>query len=185
MSSAVIVVMDDCAGGGDGGGGAESRLCSAQAGSHASNTAVTSFSMRDPLTLLGAYENHAVRAPRAVERGTGRILEHGDRLDIIAVDRVQVAGSIGGQRNAVEHDEHFRTGAPQTDDALTVVVAYDREPGNARQQYLLERHAWLALDIRGGDDGSRAARGRRGTSSGRLIAGTRDQQQCGDSEGAG
>src|SRR2546423_13408740 len=95
---------------------------------------------------LRANQDHAVGAARAVRRGIGRIAQHGDRLDVVRIDRRQVAARIGAERDAVDHDQHFlvaegrRSARAANAQNLTAIrSASERHAGNLRQQELLER----------------------------------------------
>ncbi|HWC75230.1 MAG TPA: VCBS repeat-containing protein, partial [Gemmatimonadales bacterium] len=103
-------------------------------------------SARRPLALLRFDENHAVSAARSPLRGAGGITQHRDRLDVVRVDSVQVAGRVGAQRDTVHDDQGFLaphdrgTATPDLDNRPAIRVAPERETGNARHQDLLERH---------------------------------------------
>ena len=100
---------------------------------------------RRPLALLRLDEDHAVGAARAPLRGAGGVPQHGDRLDVVRIDRVEIAGGVGTQRDAVDDDQRFlvaheRRGPAQLHDGPAVSGTRERQPGDARHQDLLERH---------------------------------------------
>jgi hypothetical protein len=100
---------------------------------------------RRPLALLRLDEDHAVGAARAPLRGAGGITQDRDRLDVMRLDRVQVTGRVGPQRDAVDDDQrllvaHERRGPAQLHDRTAVGGAGKGQPGNARDEDLLDRH---------------------------------------------
>ena len=95
--------------------------------------------VRRPLALLRPNENHAVGAARAVRRGTGSVTQHRDRLDVLGIDRAQVAGRVGAKRDAVDDDQRFlvtheRRGAAQVQNLAPVVSAQEGQTRHAGQQ---------------------------------------------------
>ena len=100
---------------------------------------------RRPLALLRLDEDHAVGAARAPLRGAGGIPQHRDRLDVVRIDRVEIAGGVGTQRDAVDDDQRFlvaqdRRGPAQLHDGPAVSGTREGQPRDARHQDLLERH---------------------------------------------
>jgi hypothetical protein len=100
---------------------------------------------RRPLALLGPNEDHAIGAARTVLRGAGGIPQHRDRLDVVRIDRVQVAGGIRAEGDAVHDHQRFlaaheRRRAAQPQDDPAVFRSPEGQAGNARNHDLLEGH---------------------------------------------
>jgi len=102
---------------------------------------------RRPLALLRFDEDHAIGAARAVLRGAGGVPQDRDRLDVLGIDRVEIAGGVGAQRDAVDDDQRFlvaheRRGPAQLDDRPAVGGSPKAQARNTRDEDLLERHPW-------------------------------------------
>ncbi|HEV2671495.1 MAG TPA: VCBS repeat-containing protein, partial [Gemmatimonadales bacterium] len=100
---------------------------------------------RRPLALLRLDQNHTVGAARPPLRGAGGIPQDRDRLDVVQVDRVQIAGGVGTQRDPIDDDQRFlvaqdRRRAAQFDDRPAVGGAPKGQAGDTRDEDLLERH---------------------------------------------
>ena len=91
------------------------------------------------LALLRPNENHAVGAAHAVPGGAGGVAQHLNRLDVLRIDRGQVAAGVGAERDAVDDDERLfvtqeRRRAAQVQDHMSVRGPRHREPRHASQQ---------------------------------------------------
>lgn len=100
---------------------------------------------RRPLASPGPNKNHAVGAARAVLRRAGGVPQHRDRLDVVRIDRIQVTGLVGTERDAVDDDQgflatHERRGSTQLDDHAPVVRTGKGQTGHPRHENLLDRH---------------------------------------------
>ncbi len=98
-----------------------------------------------PLALLGPNEDHAIGTARPVLRGASGVAQHRDRLDVMRIDRIQIAGGVRSEGDTVHDHQRFlvahERGVPaQLDDRASVRSASIAQTGDVRDENLLERH---------------------------------------------
>ena len=115
------------------------------------------------LALLGRDHDYAVRGARTVDRCRRGILEYGERLDVVGIDRLERVGhtraAVRGDGHAVDHDQRIvrgieRCGAADADRRTrtgTSVTGNDVYARHLALEHVLGRYDGSAVELLGLD----------------------------------